>query len=105
MDLKEFDKFAEEYEQLHQQNIKISGEKPEFFCEYKIKDLKQLAHKNRLPEKISILDFGCGVGNSLGMMNRYFPESEIHGVDVSEKVLRLQNKDSVIKHRFKFMMV
>lgn len=89
MDLKEFDKFAEEYENLHQQNIKISGEKPEFFCEYKIKDLKQLAQQNGLPENAQILDFGCGVGNSLGMMNKYFPQSSIHGIDVSEKSIEI----------------
>ena len=28
MDTKEFDKFAEEYQNLHAQNIKISGETP-----------------------------------------------------------------------------
>ena len=36
MDVKEFDKFAEEYLKLHSQNIRLTGEEPEFFAEYKI---------------------------------------------------------------------
>ena len=81
MDTKEFDKFAEEYQNLHAQNIKISGETPEFFCEYKIQDLKQLASHFKLPENSTLLDFGCGVGSSIGMMHKYFPKAILHGVD------------------------
>lgn len=69
---KEFDKFAEEYDKLHQKNIKLSGEYPEFFHEYKIKDLKIIAKKEKLPENSQILDFGCGIGNSIGIMKTYF---------------------------------
>ena len=89
MDTKEFDKFAEEYQNLHAQNIKISGETPEFFCEYKIQDLKQLASHFKLPENSTLLDFGCGVGSSIGMMHKYFPKAILHGVDVSEKSIAI----------------
>lgn len=89
MDTKEFDKFAEEYQNLHAQNIKISGETPKFFCEYKIQDLKQLANHFKLPENSTLLDFGCGVGSSIGMMYKYFPKAILHGVDVSEKSIAI----------------
>ena len=36
MDVAEFDKFADEYHNLHQENIRITGEKPEYFAEYQI---------------------------------------------------------------------
>jgi hypothetical protein len=43
MNRSEFDKFAEEYRSLHEANIGVSGETPEYFADYKIKDLKRLA--------------------------------------------------------------
>ena len=43
MDVKEFDKFAEEYLKLHSQNIRVTGEEPEYFAEYKIRDLKRVS--------------------------------------------------------------
>ena len=39
METQDFDKFADEYHQVHSRNIVISGETPEFFAEYKIKDI------------------------------------------------------------------
>jgi len=39
MDEAEFDKFAAEYRDLHAANIRLSGEDPEYFAEYKIKDI------------------------------------------------------------------
>ncbi len=39
MEQSEFDKFADEYRSLHAANIAVSGEGPDYFAEYKIKDL------------------------------------------------------------------
>ena len=39
MDEVEFDKFADEYRDLHAANIKLSGEDPEYFAEYKVVDI------------------------------------------------------------------
>ena len=53
MDVEEFDKFAEEYLKLHSQNIRVTGEKPEYFAEYKIRDLKRASYELKvLPENI-----------------------------------------------------
>lgn len=89
LDKTEFDKFAEEYTNIHKDNIRISGESPNFFSEYKIKDLKNIAINFGLSSNISILDFGCGVGNSIEYLLKYFPESNIMGVDVSEKSIEI----------------
>ncbi len=37
MDESEVDAFADEYRAMHAANIKLSGEAPEFFAEYKIR--------------------------------------------------------------------
>ena len=63
MDVAEFDQFADEYHNLHQENIRITGEKPEYFAEYKICHLKRVA-KIVGVDVNNILDFGTGVGNN-----------------------------------------
>src|ERR1700733_8195223 len=72
MDAAEFDRFADEYRQMHEKNIAITGEKPEFFHEYKIKLLSQWAREANIQAE-NILDFGSGVGNSTPFLRRYFP--------------------------------
>ena len=63
MDVAEFDQFADEYHNLHQENIRIPGEKPEYFAEYKICDLNRVV-KIVGVDVNNILDFGTGVGNN-----------------------------------------
>ena len=36
MDVAEFDRFAEEYLAAHKENLRISGEEPDYFARYKI---------------------------------------------------------------------
>lgn len=92
MDRSEFDKFAEEYHNLHQANIKASGESPEFFSEYKIKDTAELARALNLNTNLKILDFGSGVGNSVPHFKSHFPDSQLTCLDVSSKSLELAEK-------------
>ena len=88
MDVAEFDKFADEYHNLHQENIRITGEKPEYFAEYKISDLSRVEQIVG-GEVNNILDFGTGVGNSIPFLAQYFPGTSLFGTDVSEKSLTL----------------
>lgn len=87
MNESEFDKFAEEYKSLHAKNIKISGESPEFFAEYKIADVARIATRKAFPPDLKILDLGSGVGASLPIFRKYFPSSHIFSLDVSKKSL------------------
>ncbi len=86
----EFDKFAHEYAELHRANIAASGEGPEYFAEYKIRDLRDLcatAGHGGLPGRI--LDFGAGIGASVEHIRRYFPAAQLTCVDVSVASLRI----------------
>ena len=49
MDEVEFDKFADEYRAMHAANIRITGEDPEYFAEYKVVDIAE-GIKPRLPK-------------------------------------------------------
>jgi ubiquinone/menaquinone biosynthesis C-methylase UbiE len=88
VDAAEFDRFADEYEQLHAKNIAVTGEKPEFFHEYKVKVLREMT-RARGAEPKSLLDFGSGIGNSLPFLRKYFPEARLAGADVSERSLEV----------------
>lgn len=91
MDKTEFDRFAEEYERLHRENISVSGEQPEFFAEYKIADLRRVCGGIGLEPRL-ILDFGCGIGASTPFLRQYFPDSEIISADVSQKSLDILSR-------------
>jgi trans-aconitate methyltransferase len=86
MNEKEFDQFAEEYNQTLSKSISISGESPDFFSMYKINDVKRRANHIQITPK-KILDFGCGVGSSIPYLKHFFPNAHITGVDISRKSL------------------
>ena len=91
MDVAEFDKFADEYHNLHQENIRITGENPEYFAEYKIRDLSRVEQIVGGEVK-NILDFGTGVGSSIPFLAQYFPGTSLFGTDVSENSLTIARK-------------
>ena len=72
MDEVEFDKFADEYRAMHAANIRVSGEAPEYFAEYKVADIAaELARDAIVPSRA--LDFGAGVGYSVPFFARHLP--------------------------------
>lgn len=84
----EFDRFADEYRATLAANISVSGEPPEFFAEYKIADVARHARDANLAPA-TILDFGCGVGNSIPYFSKHFPDTKLVGADVSRKSVDL----------------
>ena len=90
MEQSEFDKFADEYYSLHVHNIVMSGESPEYFAEYKIRDLVDIYNASQgCVEAPCVLDFGAGVGTSVPFMRRYMPRARLTCVDVSSKSLEI----------------
>jgi ubiquinone/menaquinone biosynthesis C-methylase UbiE len=88
MDRAEFDAIAADYRQQHAASIRLSGEGPDYFAEYKIADVAGgLADIGIAPSEI--LDFGCGIGESLPFLHRHFPAARLSGVDVSGDSLAL----------------
>lgn len=89
MNSSEFDKFADEYRHLHSRNIRVSGESPEFFAEYKVRDAIALAANAGFSGSIRVMDFGAGVGNSVPFFASLLTEATLICVDVSVKSLTL----------------
>lgn len=87
----EFDSLADEYHEVHQVNVAITGEKPEYFSEYKIADLLNLINRLNLSYS-TILDFGSGIGNSVPFFRKYFPNSQLTCADVSTRSIEIAQK-------------
>lgn len=84
----QFDRYAHDYENLHRESVRASGEEPRFFAQSKVAYIAGfLAHRRREPR--SVLDFGCGIGGTLGFLAEAFPGAGLNGADVSEESLRL----------------
>jgi SAM-dependent methyltransferase len=90
MNKAEFDKFACEYNRLQAENISISGEDPEFFVEYKVRDTASILEKYksyRSSDPLRILDFGAGIGRSVPFFKHFFPNCILTCMDVSGESL------------------
>jgi SAM-dependent methyltransferase len=76
----EFDNFSDDYKEILNESLKISGYGAEFFAEYKARYAYNLFIKGFYGK---ILDYGCGVGLLSNFLKKYFPASTLHGYDSS----------------------
>jgi len=86
----EFDKFADEYRAVLADSIGASGEEPEFFAEYKIRDVAALVRP--VPgsgARLKVLDFGAGTGTSVPYFRRLLPQVDVTCLDVSLRSLEV----------------
>ena len=81
----QFDGVAEIYEENLEELLGKWGGDTERFAEYQIAHVKKVV-KN-LPK--TVLDFGCGTGRSLEYIQKYFPQAEVYGCDVSEESIKI----------------
>lgn len=82
----EFDRFADEYHALHAANVAWSGEQPDFFIDYKVRDAARLVGRASVAR---ILDFGAGIGNAVPAFRTHFPGSALTCADVSRRSLAI----------------
>lgn len=85
-----FDEWAEEYEELLNSYISLSGEATDYFYVSKITCLKRLIPE--LKPATTILDFGCGIGKLASLTAQAFPQSTVYGYDISPKCLEIARK-------------
>lgn len=82
----EFDEYVDQYAEQHRQSIRLSGEAPDFFAEYKIRELRRMVD-GWGNDALRILDFGSGIGNSVPAFRQHFPNSEVTQSDLSSESL------------------
>ena len=70
---------SDQYEQMLQRGIGLSGEDRQFFIEGRVNDLQ-----TQLPfSPKRILDFGCGTGEASAYLAKVFPNADVIGVDTA----------------------
>ena len=79
--MSEFDQFSEDYREIIDQNIRITGERGDYFAAYKA---RFLAKKDFPKTDCRILDYGCGIGLVSGQIKQLLPNTRIDGYDVSK---------------------
>ncbi|MBI1392447.1 MAG: methyltransferase domain-containing protein [Alphaproteobacteria bacterium] len=89
MDAAEFDKFADEYYATHKDNIRASGEDPEFFAEYKVREVAADLSRAQVEPPRTVLDLGGGVGASTVHLRNAFPAARLILADVSRRSLEI----------------
>jgi len=91
MDKTEFDKFADEYRSTLAAGVSISGESPDYFADYKIKDLaaEYFTLRRQAIDAPAVLDFGAGIGTSVPFVRKYLPQASLTCLDVSQRSLEV----------------
>lgn len=88
----EFDRYADRYTDLHRANVHASGEEPAYFSRYKAQYMAVRIRGKDTGQPFDILDFGCGVGNSIPHLRAAFPEARLHGVDPSGESIQVAER-------------
>jgi len=82
----EFDQFANNYDETLNEALAVSGEDKEFFArgrvEWLARCLEQRQHTAR-----SVLDYGCGTGDTTALLRDILKCESAIGLDVSERAL------------------
>lgn len=86
----EFDIFANSYEELVTESVRVSGESAEYFAHYKASYLARILGGQGVR---SILDYGCGIGSLAKHLESKFPAARIDGYDVSPDSIRSVQTD------------
>jgi len=86
-----FDEYSQNYNAVLNRGLSLSGETVDYFAQKRIK----YTHKYTQSLKInvqSIVEFGCGTGNNLFYLRKYFPKSKILGLDISSESIKKANE-------------
>ncbi len=93
----EFDVYADAYEEALQQGLKVSGENPEYFARRRIEWTRSLLDSHGMAIN-KVLDFGCGVGIAIPLIEEILQPSCIWGFDPSTEAIERAKKGS--RNRF-----
>jgi ubiquinone/menaquinone biosynthesis C-methylase UbiE len=94
--LGDFDEFAKDYRQVHNEHLKFSGADSDYFSEQKIKVVRSIETET----SPGVLDLGCGDGNSARFFRKHFPACGYSGVDTSQVSIELAEERKIDGARF-----
>jgi len=89
----QFDHYVDDYKTLLDNSLSLVGGFDEYYLHRKVDIVRNVIGSKKIK---SILDFGCGLGDTSLMLRDSFPHARIVGVDISEISIehaRTNNKD------------
>ncbi|MCU1310239.1 MAG: trans-aconitate 2-methyltransferase [Candidatus Angelobacter sp.] len=92
MKAEKFDEFASNYAVECNRALTITGESSEFYAAGRISWVEKALRRIGETKPRRILDFGCGMGASAPLFEKYFDVESYVGVDVSNPSLSLAEK-------------
>lgn len=90
----DFDDFTENYNVLLHQNTRFFAPDERYFAEYKVRITRRLIHG----EPKRVLEYGCGIGRNLHLLQHCFQSAEIFGSDISAKSLDVAKAENPGAH-------
>lgn len=76
---------SEEYDEMLNKGLSVSGEDKTYFIAGRIKDLLTQLPADFAPKRV--LDFGCGIGDASTRLAAAFPSAVVVGADTAERAL------------------
>jgi ubiquinone/menaquinone biosynthesis C-methylase UbiE len=95
-----FDDVAHDYDATVQRAIGASGESVQFFAELKVQLMSRVLGEE---QPATILDFGCGIGNTTRAIAARFPRSRVIGFDVSAESIAIARQISTESDRIAYI--
>jgi trans-aconitate methyltransferase len=87
MKVQKFDEFADSYTDECNRALSVTGESSEYFAAGRTSWVEQSLRRIGEKRPRRILDFGCGMGSSSPLFDKFFEVESYVGVDVSEPSL------------------
>jgi SAM-dependent methyltransferase len=81
-----FDRFADTYDEDLNQALSASGESKEFFARGRVQHLASCLRRMNLHPQ-SVLDYGCGVGDTTPLFRELVGAQSVTGLDISQRSL------------------
>jgi SAM-dependent methyltransferase len=86
-----FDRYADEYDSTLNAGLKVTGEDKRYFLEGRVR--RTAEHLRRLSfSAASVLDYGCGTGESAALLGQMLSSTRVVGVDTSFGSLEVARK-------------
>jgi len=81
----DFDEFAHSYDRVLSESLNRFGSDVGYYHRYKVRLVKALAR----PSTTRVLEYGCGAGANLGLLQSAFPGASVSGCDISSESVRV----------------
>ncbi len=87
-----FDEFANEYRNIHTENVRVSGADSFYFAMHKVQLVSSFETNG---QQTRLLDVGCGDGVAELFMAKLMPGCQVNGIDISAKSIAAASEKNI----------